>query len=155
MSKNLENLKKIVKDRNTTIKSGVMLLDSFYRKFDSKTQQFIDTLLRFHKAIPDKTIKEVSVSISIGKIVNEQVFNSILQSIVFDPSVMITDYQRKEPILMVKYKNDGIVSFNLADIKVVLYETEEVNGKIYYFIQLHSNHNKIDYSMIITIKEDK
>lgn len=153
MLKNLDILNEAVGNKSTIIKNDVKLLNDFYNKADPITQQFIDTLLYFHKAIPNKTIKEVSVSISIGKIVSNQSFISILQSIILNPLVVVTNYQRKEPVLMIKYVNDTIVGFNLADIKVVLYNTEKVNGKTYYFIQLHSDHNKIDYSMIITEKE--
>lgn len=153
MSKNLENLKKVVEGKSKTIQNYVMLLDNFHSKANSKTQQFIDTLLLFHKAIADKTIKEMSIS--IGKIINEQVFNSILQSIVSNPSVMITDYKKKEPILVIKDGDNCIVSFNLTDIEVILHKSEEFNKKVYYYIQLHSKHYNLDYSIIATIKEDR
>lgn len=45
MSKNLENLKKAVEGKSKTIQNYVMLLDDFHRKANSKTQQFIVTLL--------------------------------------------------------------------------------------------------------------
>ena len=155
MLKNLESLKKIVENKGAILRNDIKLLDDFYNKADSNTQQLIDTFLGFHKALSDKTINVTSVSISIGRIVNEQTFNSILQSIVLDPAVMITNYQKKEPVIMIKNKNDCIVEFNLTDIKVVLFRVEKVNGKTYCFIQLHSNHNKIDYSIIVIAKEDK
>lgn len=153
MSKNLENLKKVVEGKSKTIQNYVMLLDDFHRKANSKTQQFIDTLLLFHKAIADKTIKEMSIS--IGNIVNEQVFNFALRSVVLDPSVIITDYRKKEPILIIKDGDNCIVSFNLTDIEVILHKSEEFNKKVQYFIQLHSKHYNLDYSIIATIKEDK
>lgn len=153
MSKNLENLKKVVEGKSKTIQNYVMLLDDFHRKANSKTQQFIDTLLLFHKAIADKTIKEMSIS--IGKIINEQMFNSILQSIVLNPSVVITDYSKKEPVLIIKDEDSCIISFNLTDIEVVLNKSEEYDKKVRYFIQLHSKHYNLDYSIIATIKEDR
>lgn len=153
MSKNLENLKKVVEGKNKTIQNYVMLLDDFHSKTNLKTQQFIDTLLLFHKAIADKTIKEMSIS--VGKIVNEQMFNSILQSVVLNPSVVVTDYRKKEPILIIKDGDNCIVGFNLTDIEVAFYKSEEFNKKVRYFIQLHSKHYNLDYSIIATIKEDK
>lgn len=153
MSKNLENLKKVVEGKSKTIQNYVMLLDDFHSKTNLKTQQFIDTLLLFHKAIADKTIKEMSIS--VGKIVNEQMFNSILQSVVLNPSVVVTDYRKKEPILIVKDGDNCIVGFNLTDIEVAFYKSEEFNKKVRYFIQLHSKHYNLDYSIIATIKEDK
>lgn len=153
MSKNLENLKKVVEGKSKTIQNYVMLLDDFHSKTNLKTQQFIDTLLLFHKAIADKTIKEMSIS--VGKIVNEQMFNSILQSVVLNPSVVVTDYRKKEPILIIKDGDNCIVGFNLTDIEVAFYKSEEFNKKVRYFIQLHSKHYNLDYSIIATIKEDK
>lgn len=153
MSKNLENLKKVVKGKSKTIQNYVMLLDDFHSKTNLKTQQFIDTLLLFHKAITDKTIKEMSIS--VGKIVNEQMFDSILQSVVLNPSVVVTDYRKKEPILIIKDGDNCIVGFNLTDIEVAFYKSEEFNKKVRYFIQLHSKHYNLDYSIIATIKEDK
>ena len=153
MSKNLENLKKVVEGKSKTIQNYVMLLDDFHSKTNLKTQQFIDTLLLFHKAIADKTIKEMSIS--VGKIVNEQMFNSILQSVVLNPSVVVTDYRKKEPILIVKDGDNCIVGFNLTDIEVAFYKSEEFNKKVRYFIQLHSKHYNLDYSIIATINEDK
>ena len=153
MSKNLENLKKVVEGKSKTIRNYVMLLDDFHSKTNLKTQQFIDTLLLFHKAIADKAIKEMSIS--VGKIVNEQMFDSILQSVVLNPSVMVTDYRKKEPILIIKDGDNCIVSFNLTDIEVVFHKSEEFNKKVRYFIQLHSKHYNLDYSIIATIKEDR
>lgn len=153
MSKNLENLKKVVEGKSKTIQNYVMLLDDFHSKTNLKTQQFIDTLLLFHKAIADKTIKEMSIS--IGKIINEQMFNSILQSVVLNPSVVVTDYRKKEPILIIKDGDNCIVGFNLTDIEVAFYKSEEFNKKVRYFIQLHSKHYNLDYSIIATIKEDR
>ena len=153
MSKNLENLKKVVEGKSKTIQNYVMLLDDFHSKTNLKTQQFIDTLLLFHKAIADKTIKEMSIS--VGKIVNEQMFDSILQSVVLNPSVVVTDYRKKEPILIIKDGDNCIVGFNLTDIEVAFYKSEEFNKKVRYFIQLHSKHYNLDYSIIATIKEDK
>ncbi len=153
MSKNLENLKKVVEGKSKAIQSDIMLLDDFHSKTNPKTQRFIDTLLRFHKAIADKTIKEISIN--IGKIINEQMFNSILQSVVLNPSVVVTDYKKKEPILMIKDGDNCIASFNLIDIEVVLHKSEKFDNKVHYFIQLHSKHYNLDYSIIVTIKEDK
>lgn len=153
MSKNLENLKKVVEGKSKTIQNYVMLLDDFHSKTNLKTQQFINTLLLFHKAIADRTIKEMSIS--VGKIVNEQMFNSILQSVVLNPSVVVTDYRKKEPILIIKDGDNCIVGFNLTDIEVVFHKSEEFNKKVRYFIQLHSKHYNLDYSIIATIKEDR
>lgn len=154
MSKILEDLKKIVENKSAAIQSEVKLLDDFHSKADPKTQQFIDILLQFHTALHDKTIKDMSVSISAGKIISDQAFSSLLQSIVRNPSLAITNYKKQEPILTIRDRFDSIVSFNLTDIEVVLIKNEQVNGKSFCFIQLHSKHNKIDYSIIIT-KEEK
>lgn len=153
MSKNLENLKKVVEGKSKTIQNYVMLLDDFHSKTNLKTQQFIDTLLLFHKSIADKTIKKMSIS--VGKIVSEQMFDSILQSVVLNPSVVVTDYRKKEPILIIKDGDNCIVGFNLTDIEVAFYKSEEFNKKVRYFIQLHSKHYNLDYSIIATIKEDR
>ena len=158
MSKTLENLKKTIENemrnipKKESIQEDISLLMEFYNNADSNMKKFIDTLLRFHQAYPDKTIKEVSAAIRIGKIDSENCFESFLDSYILQPSVLFGNY-KKEPMLFIKDRHSCVVGFNLTDIEVIVHAARPNESGGLYYIQLHSNHNNIDYQVVIRYKE--
>lgn len=153
----MTRLEKLIKEtKNERAQENLLLLQQVYNEADQDEQTFIDVMLLLCGENHSKQTNS-KMSISIGNIVDQDTFESLLSSYVDNPLVVATriGHIEKHPTFVVRNSNDVMVTFDLTDIVImavkVLYTHEE--NSVRYLFQLHSGTNNIDYQVVVAAQE--
>ena len=153
----MTRLEKLIKEtKNERAQENLLLLQQVYNEADQDEQTFIDVMLLLCGENHSKQTNS-KMSISIGNIVDQDTFESLLSSYIDNPLVVATriDHIEKYPTFVVRNTNDVMVTFDLTDIIImavkVLYTHEE--NSVRYLFQLHSGTNDIDYQVVVAAQE--
>ena len=153
----MTRLEKLIKEtKNERAQENLLLLQQVYNEADQDKQTFIDVMLLLCGENHSKQTNS-KMSISIGNIIDQNTFQSLLSSYINNPLVVATriGHIEKHPAFVVRNSNDVMVTFDLTDISImavkVLYTHEE--NSVRYLFQLHSGTNDIDYQVIVAAQE--
>lgn len=156
----MTRLEKLIKEtKNERAQENLLLLQQVYNnEADQDEQTFIDVMLLLCGENHSKQTNS-KMSVSIGNIIDQNTFQSLLSSYINNPLVVATriGHIEKHPTFVVRNSNDVMVTFDLTDIIIVAVEvlyTHEENS-VRYLFQLHSGTNDIDFQVVVTAQEVK